>query len=382
MISTLVGPLPRYRSYSMRYCKFIFKKEFSVLVVLAVIMFCAFHYHKSSKEVLVLNHLIHESVSRDVELPHKDFGVPKQPAERNLTLSSIPVNISSTTKTSTSEEISGLTVEQTNPGCTYRRLKYYVPQRAPTVYNHPPLVHYAKFASGKMTTLNYMEYMSMLSAYKFLKPERILIHTDVEIHGKYWDRTQGWSGTTVEVNRVSRVGQFGGKRVRYVEHEADYVKLRQLYKYGGITSDFDVLIVNGTKLKEQQRVSECVLSREGNIVNIGFNSCIKNSSFIRLVLEGYETDYRPNSWLHNSALLPTDILRDKQRKCFNVYLDGTICLNPNSAQASTWWLSPNGVDWRKKTVAHYFVKDGYPKNDELLKADHSLAELFRYVTYS
>ena len=273
-----------------------------------------------------------------------------------------------------------LTIQDTNPGCTHKRLPYYKPKRAPTVYHHPPLVHYVKF--GK-STLSYMDYMAMLSAYKFLKPERIIVHSNGNIHGEYWDRTQKWSGTSVVVNKVARVSHLGGKHVHWVQHEADYMKLYQMYMHGGVTSDFDVLVINGTKLKEQQRVSECVLSLEGDIVSNGFNSCVKNSPLIKRILDGYKTNYKPHLWLYNCALLPTDILQDKRSDtCYNVYMDDTICIYPNVGQARKWWLSPKGVDWKKKTAAHYFVKTGYPSNEKILKADHSLAEVLRHVNDS
>ena len=292
-----------------------------------------------------------------------------------------PENVSLTESTSLEQATTGPPVEVTNPGCVRRVLSEYKPKRSARVYHHPPLVHYAKFTYGT-GTLSYMEYMAMLSAYKFLKPKRILVHSNTDIKGHYWDLAQRWEGTSVEVNRVPRVRQLGGKHVHWVQHEADYIKLKQMLEHGGVTSDFDVLVVNGTKLREQQRVSECVLSQEGDIVSNGFNSCIKNSSFIRRILERYQSDYRPHLWLYNCALYPTDILQEKKGSCYNMYLDDTICIYPNVAQAPQWWLSRNGVNWRKKTAAHYFVKTGYPSNEKLLDADHSLAELFRYVNDS
>ena len=271
---------------------------------------------------------------------------------------------------------------ETNPGCKRKVLFYYRPQRAPKVYHHPPLVHYVKFGQGAQS-LSYMDYMAMMSAYKFAKPERIIIHSDVDIQGKYWDLAQKWTGTSVVVNKVTRVRRLGRRQVSWVQHEADYMKLRQLYLHGGITSDFDVLIVNRTQLKHQQSVTECILASEGNIVNNGFNSCIKNSPFIKKVLDAYDKDYRPNLWLYNCANVPTNLLVDKSSDfCYNMFLDETICLNPNYGNAKTFWLTRNGVNWRKKTAAHYYVKNGYPNDERLLKADHSLGELLRFINDS
>ena len=39
---------------------------------------------------------------------------------------------------------------------------------------------------------------------------------------------------------------IGEKMVRYVAHEADYIRLEALLKFGSLISDFDVVVVNGT----------------------------------------------------------------------------------------------------------------------------------------
>ena len=75
--------------------------------------------------------------------------------------------------------------------------------------------------------------------------------------GKYWDAIRAWRNVQVEVNKIPRVHLIGGRRPRYIEHEADYVKLNALHRHGGVTLDFDVIIVNGT---QEQRLSECVLA--------------------------------------------------------------------------------------------------------------------------
>lgn len=79
------------------------------------------------------------------------------------------------------------------------------------------------------------------------------------------------------MNKIPHVHLVGGRRPRYIEHEADYVKLNALHRHGGVTLDFDVIIVNGT---QEQRLSECVLAEEDDHVNAGFSSCIKNSSLL------------------------------------------------------------------------------------------------------
>ena len=263
-----------------------------------------------------------------------------------------------------------------NPGCVSRKLADYKPIQTATVYHHPPIVHYAWFGSD--INIDFMQYVAMLSAYRFLKPERIIVHSNANIGGKYWDLTQKWEGTSVEVNKVATIHQLGGRHVSYVQHQSDYHKLSQVLELGGVASDFDVIIINGTRVQEAQRKSECLLSREGDVVNSGFLSCVQNSSFIRKWLESYHKNYHPELWVFNSANVPTQILKDKDSSvCYNMFLDATICVKPTYAQATKWWLSPgSGVEWRKKTAAHYFMKRLTSHN---LNSNNSFGELLRYV---
>lgn len=246
-------------------------------------------------------------------------------------------------------------------------------------------MQYAKLSRDrKPVSLTFLEYMAMMSAYKFLRPKKILVHTYGKIEGVYWDRVLNWEGTSVEVNIVDPITEIGGKRVKFITHEADYLKVRGLLEHGGVTSDFDVIVVNGTKLKQRQNMAECVLSRENNYINAGFNSCIRNSSFVRRWLHEYDTDYAPWDWLYNASLKPKYILEDgESQTCHNVYVDGTISMQPLWKYAEYYWLRPKAVQWQDKTAAHYFVKSGMVQDDEsLLRKNHSLADILRYVYYA
>lgn len=267
---------------------------------------------------------------------------------------------------------------QLNPGCLERKLRKYRALDTGMVYHHPSIVHYAKLNSGPVD-INFREYTSVLSVRKFMKPERIIFHTYTDIVGKYWDMIRGWEDVRIELNKISPVHYIGGKYVPYVQHEADYVKLKAVYRHGGTALDFDAVIVNATRLRREQRLSECVLSEEGEYINGGFYSCIRESPFIEKWLESYDKDYRPDLWLHNVSFRPRDLLVDPHSKvCYNVHLDDTICIHPNWGKQREWL--GNRVEWRTKTVAHYFVKEGIHNDGEgLLKENHSLGKLLQYV---
>ncbi len=223
-----------------------------------------------------------------------------------------------------------------------------------------------------------MDYMAMMSAYKFVKPERIIIHTYTDIVGKYWELTQNWSNISVQMNKVGRIDKLSGKHVDYIEHHADYLKLSGLLEFGGVVSDFDVIIVNGTKLRHMHRISECVLSQERDLLNIGFESCVRNSPFIRAWLDGYDKDYRSDSWSFNGAVYSRNILEKNRSTCYNVYVVNGIASDPMYYQYS-FWLKKGGVKWKYKVAAHYFNKELKKLNESVLDADHALGEMLRFV---
>ena len=268
-----------------------------------------------------------------------------------------------------------------NLGCITKKLDEYRPLNMGLTYHHPSIVHYAKLSKdGEAVRLTFLEYMSIMAAYKFLRPERILIHTYTEIEGKYWNTVKNWIGTSIEAHQVQPITHFGDKQVQYIEHAADYIKLRGVLEFGGIMSDFDVIVVNGSRLRAMQRLSECVLSKGGHVgqfVNAGFTSCIKNSTFIRLWMSRYFEDYRPELYVYNSSLQPLRILEDTNSTlCHNVFVDSTICLNPNPTAEKQRWKKWKGVKWRTKTAAHHFFKRG---DERLLKEKHSLGDMLRHV---
>ena len=271
-----------------------------------------------------------------------------------------------------------------NPGCIARKAKTYTAVDMGIEYKHPSLIQYAKLTkneSDPTPSLSFMEYMALMSAYKFLKPERIMIHTYTNLTGEYWDLVQHWN-TSFVVNKVQRVKKLGSKVVPAyrITHQADFVKVRGLYEFGGIISDFDVIIVNGTKLKEWQKKAECVLSLEEDLINAGFNSCIKNSTFVKKWVGGYYTDYRSTSWMYNASRRPQYILEDKKKGavCYNMHVVGNIAFNPNWNHYQKW-LKKNGVDWRHKVAAHYFSPVMKKYNATALNADNSFGEMLRYV---
>ena len=272
--------------------------------------------------------------------------------------------------------------ERVNPGCKQRfPVSSYRPITRARNYRHPSIVHFAKFVKkpSEPVSLKFLEYMSMLSVYKIMKPEKIWIHSNGQINGKYWTLTQKWSGTAVEIIHNEILTHFGNTKVAFFEHMADYTKLLQVLNNGGIAMDFDVIMINHTKLVEMQRVSECVLVQEGRNIRISFFSCIKGAPYLHAMINSYHTDYR-KKWIYNAGIVPTRLLAAKRSDCFNVYVDTEIC-EPYYKDVRKTWMVYKKVNWRIKPAAHYFKRLlGLPREDEsILNGNNSFSEMVQYI---
>ena len=244
-------------------------------------------------------------------------------------------------------------------------------------YSHPEIVHYA-YLSGSSPQLTFRQYLSVLSAYKFYRPKRILLHSTFAPSGTYWDLAVKTTG--IEYNHVERVTRIGGKAPGWVQHEADYTKISQVLLHGGVALDFDAVFLNGTKLREEQRRGECVLSGDNSCtyLNIGVFSCVKGAKYLRAWKEGYDKDYRPHLWLYNCAInIPTGLVN---KGIYEVVIDPDIGQFPSWSVAIKEWLGTGRrVEWRGKVLAHYFCRGGVKDGKEILDMDNSLGEMFRYI---
>ncbi len=203
----------------------------------------------------------------------------------------------------------------------------------------------------------------------------------------------------VEINKIERVPKLAGVKVKYIEHEVDYTKLRILQEYGGSIFDFDVIMINGTTWRKEQKIYSCILSVEGNSgqVNIGALSCIRGSLFVDAWLHKYHTDYR-HGWTFNSGIVPTKILRksDNNGTCYNLHVDETISQDPSYNEVRRWVGGNYYVNWKNKTATHYYynathyyyndlTKHGQLKPDNrdelMLIQNSSTGELFRHISY-
>ena len=181
-----------------------------------------------------------------------------------------------------------------------------------TSFPDPFIVHYVLLHKHlnpdvQTSSLSYIECLSVLSVMKNLRPDFIYLHTNIP---EFWPfRTcenliTNW--TTVKLIPSSRKFTMNGRRILYIQHEADIRRLEVVAEFGGLALDFDVYVINGTELRSLLGRYPCVVCREdAPKLNAGFLACRKNAKYPRMLLErSYEQDYLPNEWVWNSGIVP------------------------------------------------------------------------------
>lgn len=255
---------------------------------------------------------------------------------------------------------------------------------------HPNIVHYIRFYNQTSdAALDFLQFISIISVERFLQPAHIYLYSNIEPHGYYYDLAKRFT-YCLQFQHIDRVVQLNGKRLHYIEHEADYNKVLQVYKRGGIFLDFDAFIINVTSLRAVQSNHECVLACENgcSIVNAGFISCQQHSPFVALWLEGYTKHFNPAGWTYNSGTYPTEILHTHK------YNDSLVIMDNRIAQSPQWnekwrWIEGNESSvhqWGLKPAAHHYLKwhelqERCPTSSdlELVFRDNALGAAARYI---
>ncbi len=255
--------------------------------------------------------------------------------------------------------------------------------RTDCVYRHPEIFHYVFYTrNAKDNVFGFREYLSLFSVDKFYKPEKIVIHCNNQpITGKYWEMLQNLS-TPIEMQHMDRIPTIGKRKEKpgFIEHEADYMKIMSGLKDGGIYSDFDVIILNGSRLREMQRQSEVVIGRSDDWckeICIGFFSSVPSSPFMEKWLDSYENDYKME-WTYNSGYVPSRLLAN----CSECYHDITVDSHTSNWNTVNDWMKEGKLEWRQKAVAHYmnsgFMKPLKPPN-EILNMSTPFSQMVKYV---
>ena len=110
-------------------------------------------------------------------------------------------------------------------------------------YIIPNIAHYIWYSNVKKP-LKFVPYLSIMSAARLMKADKIYFHTNNEPVGKYWEEVKKLPNFIV-TKRKPPTELFGVKlkQAVYVTSNSNADRVKVLQEYGGVISDLDVLYV-------------------------------------------------------------------------------------------------------------------------------------------
>ncbi|BES94297.1 Glycosyltransferase sugar-Hypothetical protein region containing DXD motif [Nesidiocoris tenuis] len=175
-------------------------------------------------------------------------------------------------------------------------------------YIVPNFVHFVRFNKPK---LSFVEAVCILSAFYHQKPEKIYIHTNVKAVGKYWQvlaKVKGLS-QVLEFKNLPIPREIFGQKLSSkwnVFHGGDVARLRILSEFGGLFLDNDSYLVRSINPFRSLEMS--LGWQPGKSLQNQVIVAHKDARFLKLWLESYRDNYRPDLWYYNAGQLPTKIL--------------------------------------------------------------------------
>ncbi|GAV01280.1 hypothetical protein RvY_12017 [Ramazzottius varieornatus] len=231
----------------------------------------------------------------------------------------------------------------------------------PPVYGLPkPLyLHYIRFKpKNGDTEFKFTDFLSVMSAVQYLKPDEIVLHGDFVPSGPYWlNLTSRKLIKHISMERPIDVGmrRRKPKKIGFIEHSADIAKLDVLVEYGGITADFDVYFIRGERIKEilrRRKAVTCYGDQDGN--NIGLVAGHKDSLFLWAWRRSYRDIY-VDDWNFNQAFVSTylsAVLPDE------VYVVDHVCNNPFPAGniLDQFFKQYGMIQWKDSAAIHSYQR--------------------------
>ncbi|XP_064651065.1 uncharacterized protein LOC135502288 [Lineus longissimus] len=260
------------------------------------------------------------------------------------------------------------------------------PGGPPVPYNYPvvpKIVHHTWFSftkSDKMNRFRFHHFISMLSAYKYIKPTKIVFWHDTEPSGKWWTKIRQ-KVPIIEMKYRKAPTEIHGKPVRGTAHASDIVRLEAIMEFGGIYTDLDVVVLKSFDplLKYNTTMG---YETGPNVANGLCNGVIISRPRAKF-LEIWHYEYRTfddAQWAIHSVILPAQLARKYPSL---IHTEAKSLHRPNWMERK--WLYNDGslYDWSKNYAVHLWYR--YHKVDhnpeDIKKLNTTMGELFRYIYY-
>ena len=168
----------------------------------------------------------------------------------------------------------------------------------------PNIVHYIWFPENPHNnSLDFRQYLSILSVHKFIRPNHIYFHTNDHPGGFYWNLAEKIPEFKV-VHRNPAKNVLGHNITFtpwYPQIVVDLERLLVLLEYGGIYFDLDVIALKSFSSLLQY---DTTLGLENQWkICAGVIVSRPNAAFLKIWLHGFITDLKPAVYAYNSGIV-------------------------------------------------------------------------------
>ena len=226
-------------------------------------------------------------------------------------------------------------------------------------YVVPNIFHFIRFNRTNMT---FVEMLAIKSVILNSNPDMVFIHCDFPPTGPYWAMIKHHA--KIQTKFVFRPREIFGRKIMYIHHAADIVRIEILLKFGGIYLDNDMFVIRSF---DRLRVYDFTVAWHkdeksmGNMILIGS----KDSQFLKMYYNSYR-NFQPLAWYFNAGDYPTEAIIKRYPNLVHVEDDLMGIHQPVMTELyDTQNMAPGErVDWRRYTAIHlYYNHRGYIFND-------------------
>jgi hypothetical protein len=203
----------------------------------------------------------------------------------------------------------------------------------------PKLVHFTWYSTKKLT-FRFHHFISALSAYKHIQPNKFMFWHERPPIGKWWEETLRRIPNIQMVYRKAPTSIYGNS-IKISEHQSDVVRLEAILKYGGIYMDLDI---------------------------------------IALKYFGQYKLFTDKKWNVHSVKIPAELAKAYPEL---IHTEEDTFHKPN--WKNTKWLYSEGFlyDWSRNYAVHlwyrFHKKDHTPEDIKTINT--TMGELFRFIYY-
>lgn len=202
-------------------------------------------------------------------------------------------------------------------------------------------MHFVQLKKDESSTFHFTfeSFLAIYSAYLFVQPSVIYIHTDYspqEVvtaaqNGSSWTRRVLTSfPETLRLSRVTAPTTANGHDIQRVEHKSDFVRLDQLTLHGGIYLDWDVLVLRSLDPLLDSGFKAVVGRQSDATVMNGIILAAKDSAVTRIMKQETPKVFT-GEWISHSVGLITSVAQAVARVPREV-----LIMDPGAFAPFTW----------------------------------------------